>query len=86
MSKIKAFGEAEWVSEKTKELDKLGGGFHQNLLFFRCVSLIPLRFSLAGKNRPPVKRGDSLKMKLQWLEVQMLPSTSSLFQLSVCTN
>ncbi|KAL3141324.1 hypothetical protein ABBQ32_004910 [Trebouxia sp. C0010 RCD-2024] len=45
MSKVKAFGEAEWVSEKTKELDKLG-----------------------GKNRPPVKRGDSLKMKLQWLE------------------
>ncbi|KAL0038273.1 hypothetical protein WJX77_000069 [Trebouxia sp. C0004] len=45
MSKIKAFGEGEWVSEKTKELDKLG-----------------------GKNRPPVKRGDSLKMKLQWLE------------------
>ena len=32
MSKIKAFGEAEWVSEKTKELDKLGGGFHRDLL------------------------------------------------------
>ena len=25
MSKIKAFGEADWVSAKTKELDKLGG-------------------------------------------------------------
>ena len=25
MSRIKAFGEGEWVSEKTKELDKLGG-------------------------------------------------------------
>ena len=25
MSKIKAFGEGDWVSAKTKELDKLGG-------------------------------------------------------------
>ena len=36
---------------------------------------------LAGKNRPPVKRGDSLKMKLQWLEVQTLPNNVFLLEI-----
>ena len=79
MSKIKAFGEAEWVSEKTKELDKLGGRLHQNLLFLCYAFSLPRCFPSAGKNRPPVKRGDSLKMKLQWLEVYTLPSNLIFF-------
>jgi len=73
MSKIKAFGEGEWVSEKTKELDKLGGTGDLVTRSFLCLSLVwscltTIRVH-SGKNRPPVKRGDSLKMKLQWLEV-----------------
>jgi len=73
MSKIKAFGEGEWVSEKTKELDKLGGigglltgSFLCLCLVWSCLATICVH---SGKNRPPVKRGDSLKMKLQWLQV-----------------
>ena len=81
MSKIKAFGEAEWVSEKTKELDKLGGGFHQNLLSSAACVNSRFDYPYAGKNRPPVKRGDSLKMKLQWLEVYTLPRNLFLLEI-----
>ena len=73
MSKIKAFGEGEWVSEKTKELDKLGGIRDLLTGYFLCLCLVWSCHTTIcvhlGKNRPPVKRGDSLKMKLQWLEV-----------------
>jgi len=72
MSKIKAFGEGEWVSEKTKELDKLGGAgdLLTGSFFCLCLSGLALLRLHSGKNRPPVKRGDSLKMKLQWVEVE----------------
>ncbi len=40
MSKIKAFGEGEWVSEKTKELDKLGGIGGLLTGFFLCLCLV----------------------------------------------
>lgn len=51
MSKVKAFGEAEWVSEKTKELDKLGGECVTGGLFahLRPVITTPLPTFLQGK-------------------------------------
>lgn len=75
MSKIKAFGEGEWVSEKTKELDKLGGvlrAVNASAQPRPILCRAQLVVSATGKNRPPVKRGDSLKMKLQWLQVTPL--------------